>query len=1029
MALPSPNLDDRNFDQIVEEAIRLIPQYCPEWTNYNPSDPGITLVELFAWLTEMMLYRINRIPDRVYLVLLDLIGIRLRPPQPAEAMLTFYLAEGASKPQWVPRGTQVCTEQADEGEAIIFETKDDLCVTNTKLVKIVSIDSDKVSDNTENMTGDERVPFEAFAGAKQMDRFLYIGDDRFGSLKEASTIECVFTCPKQKDEEFTDLVAWEYWNGRRWKELVTSQVPEEELREASNISGAGRGITFTGPVEDIANSELEDIDTTWIRAELIEVPINDDDTVLDEIKLCAMILQDGVEPDHSFLNSGGDIFMAVDLSKNFYPLGEEPKFDNVIYLASDEVFSKDDSLVRIEFVMTDPSLVPFASPSPNCQIRWEYYNGRRWEEISTSTVYGAKEPVQFNFVDTTKCFQKNGWVSFLRPEFMKQCEVNGVEAFWVRGLLYQGDYGSRGKYEAVVDPNTGQSEWIWKEDRPLRPPSIKSMVLKYSQVPFSARHILTYNDFTYRDYSHIIDQPGRAFQPFLPIREENPAMYCGFDRQFPNSQVSIYFRVEESRVEFDEQALDEPFPEEGLIERQIRTKKQDQRILWEFWNGQHWASLTANDDTSNLTLCGLLKFTGPNGHTKKREFGQELFWVRARFEMGSYSKAPIIEDIRLNTTASLNAMTVFDEILGHSDGTPDQQFRFAQQPVLPGQSILVRENEIPPKRELKKIYAEEGETAIKQIKDDAGNTIEVWIRWHQVDSFYNSGPNSRHYLIDPLTGEVRFGDGRRGMIPPMGNDNMKAAQYLTGGGGIGNVGAGSLTVLRQSIAYIDSVVNHHPAVGGADQETIDEAKMRGPHVVKNRYRAVTAEDFEWLSVRASGNVARAKAMASPKKEGELTILILPKEEKVIPDMTRPLVPTPELIRKVKDFLDVRRLITTKLHVGKPRYIEISVDIQIVLKQVGGRGTTARRQIEEAVRRFLHPVLGGADMSGWPFGRSLHKSDLYHVVERVEGVDYIEDLSLFDEDRRLTSDKIELKEDELLHVVDVNVEEVTKEVLV
>ena len=87
MTLPTPNLDDRSFEQIRDEAIRLIPQYCPEWTNYNPSDPGITLIELFAWMTEMVLYRLNRVPDKVYLTLLDLIGIRLRPPQPTLRLL------------------------------------------------------------------------------------------------------------------------------------------------------------------------------------------------------------------------------------------------------------------------------------------------------------------------------------------------------------------------------------------------------------------------------------------------------------------------------------------------------------------------------------------------------------------------------------------------------------------------------------------------------------------------------------------------------------------------------------------------------------------------------------------------------------------------------------------------------------------------------------------------------------------------------------------------------------------------------
>ena len=72
--IPTVNLDDRTFDDIKNEAIRLIPRYCPEWTNHNESDPGITLIELFSWMTEMTLYRLNKVPAKTYLSMLELIG-------------------------------------------------------------------------------------------------------------------------------------------------------------------------------------------------------------------------------------------------------------------------------------------------------------------------------------------------------------------------------------------------------------------------------------------------------------------------------------------------------------------------------------------------------------------------------------------------------------------------------------------------------------------------------------------------------------------------------------------------------------------------------------------------------------------------------------------------------------------------------------------------------------------------------------------------------------------------------------------
>ena len=70
MALPAPNLDDRRFQDLVDDAKRLLQQRCKGWTDHNVSDPGVTLIELFAWMTDQLLYRLNRVPDRMFLTFL-----------------------------------------------------------------------------------------------------------------------------------------------------------------------------------------------------------------------------------------------------------------------------------------------------------------------------------------------------------------------------------------------------------------------------------------------------------------------------------------------------------------------------------------------------------------------------------------------------------------------------------------------------------------------------------------------------------------------------------------------------------------------------------------------------------------------------------------------------------------------------------------------------------------------------------------------------------------------------------------------
>src|SRR5215472_1346370 len=122
MPLPTPLLDDRRFQDIVDQAKLLIPQYCPEWTDHNVSDPGVTLIELFAWMTDIVLYRLNKVPERDFLKFLELIGARPKPAVPASAEITFWLTAPLTETKLIPRGTPVATRQTETRQAVSFAT-------------------------------------------------------------------------------------------------------------------------------------------------------------------------------------------------------------------------------------------------------------------------------------------------------------------------------------------------------------------------------------------------------------------------------------------------------------------------------------------------------------------------------------------------------------------------------------------------------------------------------------------------------------------------------------------------------------------------------------------------------------------------------------------------------------------------------------------------------------------------------------------------------------------------------------------
>jgi hypothetical protein len=123
MSLPSPNLDNRDFSQLLEECRLRIKQSCPQWTDLSPSDPGMMLLELFAHLTEIMIYRLNRLPDKAYVEFLRLMGVKILPPSAASVSLKLSISHPQEQPLQIARGTRVTIARTEAGiEPPIFTT-------------------------------------------------------------------------------------------------------------------------------------------------------------------------------------------------------------------------------------------------------------------------------------------------------------------------------------------------------------------------------------------------------------------------------------------------------------------------------------------------------------------------------------------------------------------------------------------------------------------------------------------------------------------------------------------------------------------------------------------------------------------------------------------------------------------------------------------------------------------------------------------------------------------------------------------
>ena len=619
MSLQTPNLDDRKFQDIVSEARSKIPLYCPSWTDYNLSDPGITIIELFAWMVDMLLYRLNRVPEKNYIKFMDMIGIRLEPPKSAKVDVTFHLSAPQPEQVTIPQGTEIATVRTETRDAISFTTDRDFSIV---------------------------IP----------------------SLSHALTAV---------ENKYTDILS----------------------------------------------------------------PLNNPDRTVS-------------------------VFQEV------------PQENDALYLGYAEDLASHTLLLSVQSTLEGIGVNPQDPP-----WSWEYWDGdyEKWSPMLLEE-------------DTTGGLNANGQIIVHIPGSNAMRDVNGLFACWIRCR--------------AIQPRSGQNG--------------------YSSSP-KVRNIVS--------------------------------------------------------------------------------------------------------ETIGCTVPASQSFKTTN------------------------------------------------ELLGRSTGKPGQEFQLHNVPVL---------------------TLDQGETI--EVETENEGEFESW---QEVADFADSDPEDMHFSLDNITGQIKFGPSMKqptgeerqyGKLPPV-DRLIRFSSYRSGGGIIGNVGEGTIKVLKSSIPYVDSVKNFDRARDGTDAETLEMAKLRVPRVLRTNTRAVTREDFEYLAVQASTKVARAKGISpddstdSNLSPGTTRVLLVPTVVECENYISVEQLEVPRnVIEEVRDYLDERRLLGTRLELGEPQYLYVSVEAHVRIRR--GYQKQAADDIEKRLYQYINPICGGADGTGWPFGRSLIPSEINACLQNIQNVDYIEEVTIY-----------------------------------
>jgi predicted phage baseplate assembly protein len=270
------------------------------------------------------------------------------------------------------------------------------------------------------------------------------------------------------------------------------------------------------------------------------------------------------------------------------------------------------------------------------------------------------------------------------------------------------------------------------------------------------------------------------------------------------------------------------------------------------------------------------------------------------------------------------------------------------------------------------------------LRVDDGRRARVW---RQVESLAGSMPDDEVYTLDATSGEIAFGNGVEGALPPEGFRNIVAERYQVGGGRAGAIGSGAAKRLVGSAPYLTGVNNPLPAVGAADAEPRARTMLRGPEYIRTRDRAVTPADYALMAL-AAGGIARA--LAAPGRHpdfpgaflpGVVTVYVIPSER----TPGGPPTASEETLRRVARHL-VREVAPAGVEVvaANPRYQIVRIETSLVARSSAVPGELAA-SAALALDRFLDPVDGGTAHRGWPLGPALAHSELSAVLQNVPGV--------------------------------------------
>ncbi len=788
-------------------------------------------------------------------------------------------------------------------------------------------------------------------------------------------------------------LSWEYWNGSGWWQIKVERDETAFLKLSGNLK-------FDVP-SDLAQTDVLGKTSYWIRARLIG-----GDYGRETFK--TLLEKDATDPDHkqtqSVVVSTDDIYPPLVLDVRISYSICAPLFPKFLLTLDSGSWLDQSDANRTPGAIVDV-FVPIAE-------RLEQMTG------SGAGTTAAKVGGEISCI----CESQNPDIITLAPSSLREAVCGGV------GILRQ-DKANTGKLPLVLAkiPAAETAEVLTDTliqavfNLPMDSSTIDDMVYELRDendlpVPGTVSYDAASQTATLKPISALA--PSVTYRVTIRGGNQIPQIKDLAGKPLA-SDVTWTFTTAATSIRAIYLAFDKPLvdgPIRLLFLLEDRDHDNAAPLIVEVLRNNRFETVLATDETRALGETGFVTFTLDAPPSQSEIFGKPGFWLRLRPATAAKAEgwSPNIRGIYVNSVWAEATESQALEILGSSDGSPSQIFNLLRTPVLQ-HSLELRILEPLGDEEKEKLSRVAG-----NVKENVQGLPGRWVLWQEVTDPGDWEPTDRVYSLDPISGEICFGNGEHGMIPPIGKDSVVAFTYRCGGNSAANqIPLFEPLNLVTPIAGAESVITPDCAAGGSDAEDADTVKHFAASRLRHRDRAVTLRDLEDLSLNFSPEFVQARAFT--RKEGICLMVVMgargqskSKTKSVDPDPSR------AQARALRAYLleHASPVLTRKgsLAVVKVDRISFRIELHLRVESLDVTGSVSD-EVKTKLKRLFDPSEGGWDGQGWRIGNVPTEDDVAANLIAIEGLDGIEDIVFSHNDGRvIISQRFPIAPDQLAWLV-------------